>query len=71
MKVTIEREGLLKAVADKGLGVADIARAAGMSQDTISKIFYGYPVLLKTATKLYSTLKDERVKILCAAQAST
>lgn len=64
MKVVVDRNNLLKVAADKGIGVADIAKISGMSQDTISKILAGTPVLLKTATRLFNGLgKDERIRI--------
>lgn len=70
MRVVIDRDNLLKFAADKGIGVADIAKIAGMSQDTISKIFAGTPVLLKTATRLFNGLgKDERIRICYDAPA--
>lgn len=64
MKVVVDRDNLLKVAADKGIGVADIAKISGMSQDTISKILAGTPVLLKTAARLFNGLgKDERIRI--------
>ena len=65
MKVRIDSNALMEVAIDKGLGVTDIARVAKMSQDTISKIFAGTPVYLKTATRLFQGLgKDERLKIV-------
>lgn len=71
MKVRIDGNALMEVAVDKGLGVADIARAARMSQDTISKIFAGTPVYLKTATRLFAGLnKDSRLKFEYDAPAS-
>ena len=72
MKVRIDSNALMEVAVDKGLGVADIARVSQMSQDTISKIFSGTPVYLKTATRLFKGLdKDSRLKFVYDAPTAT
>ena len=62
MKVRVNPTGLLNVARDKGFGVNDIAAACKISADTVSKIFAGTPVYLKTATRLFNGLdKDARL----------
>lgn len=64
MKVYIDKKALLEVVADKEVGLYDIARLAKMSPLSVKRIFDGQAVLLKTASRLFNALgKDKRLQI--------
>lgn len=62
MKVKCDGGELMQICAERGLGLYDVARLAGVSATSVKKILSGKAVIFKTASRVFHAL-DARVKI--------
>ena len=59
MGVVLNTEKLVRLMFTQNRGRAELARAAGVSEATVSNALAGKPVSFKTATKISLAFKDQ------------
>lgn len=62
--VRCDTQALTQIAIEKGVGVMELSRRAGISITASSKLFRGMPVMIKTANKVYNAFeRDGRLKV--------